>query len=337
MFNSSQTLSTSDVYYSTTPIDLKAPYNVTTAGRKTILITGGARGLGEGMLRNFAKLGATVIVGDLNETRGESVIAELRKSSGNLNVHFLSLDVTSYASQCEFFRSARKLSPTGKITTVIANAGVAELGSFIESSPTKIPLDVDPPEPDMTTVDVNFKGVLYTTKLALHHLRSSPVGQRELILVGSMSSFASGPMMAIYSATKHGVLGLFRSIRLFPSKRDGVRINMICPYFVDTPIVPIGGKVMLAGLQIAVLDDVVDAVSRLVCDEGIAGRCLAIAPPQAGGVIEVGVQEMENVDAFCKKVVKAMNMQSKMEIFTKFLVDIVWLLVVGPVLRLLRE
>ena len=50
-------LTSSDIYYSTTPIDLKAQYNVTTAGRKTILITGGARGLGEGMLRRFALLG----------------------------------------------------------------------------------------------------------------------------------------------------------------------------------------------------------------------------------------------------------------------------------------
>lgn len=200
-----------------------------------------------------------------------------------------------------------------------------------------IPLDADPPEPDLTTVDVNFKGVLYTTKLALHHLRSSPMGQRELILVGSMSSFTSGPMMAVYSATKHGVLGLFRSLRLFPSKRDGVRINLICPYFVDTPIIPLGGKLMLAGLEIAELDDVVDAVARLVCDEAIAGRCLAILPRGAGGVMEVGVQEMEDVDEFTRRVVKAMNMKNKMEIFKKFLVDILWLLVVAPILGLFHR
>jgi NAD(P)-dependent dehydrogenase (short-subunit alcohol dehydrogenase family) len=253
------------------------------------------------------------------------------------SIHFIPLDVTSYASQCAFFRSARKLSPTNTITTIIANAGVAELGSFIESIPGAIPLNVDPPEPDLTTVDVNFKGVLYTTKLALHHLRSSPVGQRELILVGSMSSFTSGPMMAVYSATKHGVLGLFRSIRLFPSKRDGVRINLICPYFVDTPIVPLGGKLMLAGLEIAELDDVVDAAARLVCDEAIAGRCLAIAPRHAGGVMEVGVHDMESVDEFTRRVVKAMNMKNRTDILMKFLTDLMWLLVVGPILRLFRE
>lgn len=229
------------------------------------------------------------------------------------------------------------MSPTSTITTVIANAGVAELGNFIESAPTKTPLDADPPEPDLTTVDVNFKGVLYTTKLALHHLRSSPMGQRELILVGSMSSFTSGPMMAVYSATKHGVLGLFRSLRLFPSKRDGVRINLICPYFVDTPIIPLGGKLMLAGLEIAELDDVVDAVARLVCDEAIAGRCLAILPRGAGGVMEVGVQETEDVDEFTRRVVKAMNMTNRMDIFKKFLVDILWLLVVAPILGLFHR
>jgi hypothetical protein len=53
---------------------------------------------------------------------------------------------------------------------------------------------------------------------------------------------------------------------------------LICPYFVDTPVVPLGGKVMLVGLEITELDDVVGAVARLACDEAIAGRCLAIAP-----------------------------------------------------------
>jgi NAD(P)-dependent dehydrogenase (short-subunit alcohol dehydrogenase family) len=252
-------------------------------------------------------------------------------------VHFVTLDVTSYASQCAFFRSALEFSPTHTITTVIANAGVAELGSFIDSHPAKTPLNVDPPEPDLTTVDVNFKGVLYTTKLALHHLRSSPPGQRELILVGSMSSFSSGPMMAVYSATKHGVLGLFRSIRLFPSKRDGVRINMICPYFVDTPIVPIVGKVMLAGLELTALGDVVDAAARLVCDENIAGRCLAIAPRGSGGIMEVGVHDMESVDTFTRRVVKAMNLQHSAEVYTKMLTDLIWLLIISPLIRLFRS
>ncbi|KAI5846272.1 hypothetical protein DFP73DRAFT_476417 [Morchella snyderi] len=325
-------LTPGEVLYSQTPIDLSKPYDESTVKGTTIVITGGASGIGEGMLRRFAPLGATVVIGDVNTVRGEALVKELRASTGNQNLHFVRVDVVSYPSQCAFFRSALALSPSGHLNTIIANAGVGEIGHF--ESPTGAP-DTDPPEPPMATIDVNIKGAIFTARLALHHLKSTPPGQdRHLLFLGSLASFAAGPAMAVYSASKHAVLGFFRSLRLYPSARDGVRLNIVCPYFVDTPILPLGGRTMLAGLERALVEDVVEAAARLVCERGVMGRSLCVAPRGSGGVVEMGVGEMEEVEVFSRRIVRALNREAAVRSWVHMWWDLWVLFVVGPVVRL---
>lgn len=330
-------LSPSEVMYSQDPIDLTAPLDPAAVKGTTIVITGGASGIGEGMLRRFAALGAAVIIGDLNTTRGEALIAELRASTGNPHLHFHPLDVVSYASQCAFFRAALAHSPTGHLNTVIANAGVGEIGHF-ENATTPCAPTADPPEPATATIDVNIKGVIFTTRLALHHLQRTPAGHdRHILFLGSLASFAAGPAMAVYSASKHAVLGFFRSLRLYPSARDGVRLNIVCPYFVDTPILPAGGRVMLAGLERALVEDVVAAAERFVADVGVFGRCLAVAPRGGGGVVEMGVGEMQEVEVFSRRIVRALNREAALRRWVDVFWDLWALFVVGPVLGLFRK
>lgn len=111
-------------------------------------------------------------------------------------------------------------------------------------------------------------------------------------------------------------------------------MNIVCPYFVDTPILPVAGKVLLAGLEMARLEDVVESVGRFVCDEGVAGRCLMVAPRGSGGVVEVGLEEMKEVEVFSRRVVRALNMEAKVGGWGRLLRGLVVLLVVGPVMRL---
>lgn len=251
------------------------------------------------------------------------------------SLYFLPVDVTSYPSQLTFFRRALSLAPDHTLHIVIANAGVGELGDFATSAP--LPAHLDPPEPDLSTLDINLKGAIFTTRLALHHLTTTPiVSDRCIILVGSIASFASGPAMALYCASKHALLGLFRSLRLYPSHNANIRLNMVCPYFVDTPILPIAAKALLAGLELARLEDVVESVARLVCDEGVAGRCLMVAPRGSGGIVEVGVDEMEQVEVFSRRVVRALNLEARTRArgWIGTFWDLLVLLLVGPVVRL---
>ncbi|KAL7276203.1 hypothetical protein RUND412_000821 [Rhizina undulata] len=323
---------------------------------KTVLVTGGASGLGEGMARRFASLGcgvmscgpcgecvdakvvrrdgfsATVIVGDINASRGVELVADMRRETGNEDIHYHDLDVTSWRSQCSYFRAALSLSPTRSINVVIANAGVGELGGFTEPDITSS-LE-DPPEPDLITLDVNLKGVLYTTKLAFHYFRQTPADQdKTLLFIGSMSSFFAGPVATVYSASKHGVLGLFRSLRLFPGERDGVRVNLVCPYFVDTPLLPNIAKLLLVGAELAKVEDVVSAAEKCVCDEEVSGRCLVVAPRGSGGVMEVGADEMEEIEVFSRRVVRAINMQHEMQSWGKWIGDVCKILCLEPLAK----
>lgn len=78
-------------------------------------------------------------------------------------------------------------------------------------------------------------------------------------------------------AAKHGVLGLFRSLRT-TAWIHGIRVNLLCPYFVDTPILPAGARLLLAGGGMGVPEDVVEAGTRLSSDSSIIGRSLYVGP-----------------------------------------------------------
>ena len=76
---------------------------------------------------------------------------------------------------------------------------------------------------------------------------------------------------------KHGAIGLFRSLR-HNSTAQGYRINALCPYFIDTPILGVAGKIALSGAALAKMDDAVEIASRTISDESINGRCYTIIP-----------------------------------------------------------
>ena len=214
------------------------------------------------------------------------------------------------------------LSPTGTLHTVVANAGVGEANPFVHA---QYDTSQDPPEPDLTPLDVNLKGLIYTSKLAYHHfLRNAPNEDKHLLLVGSLASFgASNGVLALYTASKHAVLGFFRCLRMWPGyKAKAVRINIIAPYYVATPIIPTIGRVMLSGLELATAEDVVEAAARLTCDLGARGRCLAIAPKGSGGIVEVDVESAKEIEMFAQRVTVAMNAAGFLETAVRAAVDI---------------
>jgi NAD(P)-dependent dehydrogenase (short-subunit alcohol dehydrogenase family) len=234
--------------------------------------------------------GANVIIGDINDARGRDIVGELRKSTGNKHLHYIHCDVTSWKSQVAFFRESIKLSPTGGIDAVVANAGVADGQPFFYEVPDYDAVE-EPPAPPYKCLQINLVGVMYTSQLALHYLSKNPKSSipntsltpgpntrdRHLLLVGSIASLGPIPGQAQYCASKHGVLGLFRSLRS-TSFVNGVRVNIVLPYFIDTPILPASARVLLAGGAMGKPEDVIDAGTRLMADTRIVGRSLAIGP-----------------------------------------------------------
>lgn len=138
-----------------------------------------------------------------------------------------------------------------------------------------------------------------------------------LLLVGSMASFLeSPPNMAQYTASKHGVLGLFHSLRLAAGDQAPLqfRVNLLCPYFIETPILPTIARVLLAGVEMAKKEDAVDAVTMLCAErEKAKGKCLVIAPRGAGGVQEMDWKELKDIEPFTKRVVSLINSAGKVK------------------------
>ena len=253
---------------------------------KTVVITGGASGIGAAITTRLAGKGAKVIIGDLND--GTALIAKLRQETGNQDLHFLGLNVTDFSSQQRFFREAAKIS-NNNINTVIVNAGInhmPEQEKFIK------PLDytqgkLDHPPPDVKTTDVNFYGAMWTVHLATSYLTQMPKAtttattdtsnDRHILVIASVAGLFGAPVLPLYSAAKHGILGLFRSLR-YNARSQGYRLNALCPYFIDTPILGLGGKLLLSGTALTRIEDVVSTATKCISDISLHGRTLAIIP-----------------------------------------------------------
>ncbi len=306
---------------------------------KTILITGGASGFGAGYFKRWAEAGATVVIGDINIKKGDQLVRDVKKETGNTNLHFFHCDVTDWSSQVQFFKEAVKVSPHGGIDTVVANAGITDPDPKIE---TPVGLDgPNPPVPKLAVIDVNLTGVLYTTHLALFYLPRNPNSSpsnpdcdpeqthrdRHLLLVSSMAGLCPIPAQTLYAVSKHAVVGLFRNLRS-SSFMHGVRVNLICPYFIDTPIITTAGKMLLAGGAVGKPEDVVEAATRFAADPRIAGRAVVVGPKvkvaqdEDGGmelvekedeagenkaIWEIYAHDFEDSDIFTRNVVRVLN------------------------------
>ncbi|KAL9017394.1 MAG: hypothetical protein Q9185_005272 [Variospora sp. 1 TL-2023] len=322
---------------------------------KVIIITGGASGFGAAFLRRWAAAGAVVVAADINVKNGDQLVREIKKETGNLNLHFIHCDVTKWESQVHLFRETAKLSPHGGIDTVVANAGIGQ-----GKRPFEEPIDidkVDPPPPDLAVLDVNLTGVIYTTYLALWYLPRNPDSSpatpksvpsethrdRHLILVSSVAGLMPIPGASLYGASKHAVIGLFRTLRS-SSFMHGVRVNMLCPYFMDTPLVNVSVKMALAGGSLGKVEDVVDAATRFTADPRVVGRAVTVGPKlkvkqdEAGewhlvegahqdgeqrAIWEVYLHDFEDSDVFQRRLVSLMNRVTEIKGWTGWAQDMV--------------
>jgi NAD(P)-dependent dehydrogenase (short-subunit alcohol dehydrogenase family) len=91
------------------PVDCSKPYDTSTLAGKTILITGGASGFGAAFARHWARHGAHLIIGDVNDRVGEELVAELRSAPSatpNQVITYQHCDVTSWPDQVSLFQAA---------------------------------------------------------------------------------------------------------------------------------------------------------------------------------------------------------------------------------------
>ena len=287
------------------PVDVSKPYDASTLKGKTIVITGGANGLGSFMVREWASHGANIIIGDVDDTAGEQLVASLTAQYPDSAFAFQHCDVTDWDSQVSLFEMAVNASPHGGIDIVVPNAGIILPDASLQLEEPVLK-NGRLPKPNTKQFDVNITGATYTTHLALYWLPQNGSSPRDrcLLLVGSLASLCPFPTQTMYTMSKHAILGLFRTLRS-TAFRNGVRVNMITPYYVSKSNMlklPVEAAFLSGTAGGATIEDVIDAATRLIADEDIAGRALCIGPKlNSAGVHGVededdlmAVQEHEN-------------------------------------------
>jgi NAD(P)-dependent dehydrogenase (short-subunit alcohol dehydrogenase family) len=173
-----------------------------------------------------AKHGAKLVLGDLSVKGVNEVIADVRRAGGQGIAR--QCNVTSWESQRDLFEAGER--EFGAIDIVVPNAGVTEkLHPGFEDDVFDKQGRLSPP--NTITLDVNLRGVVFTTHLAMHYLRKRPDRKgKALVLIGSMASWFAIPSGPMYSAAKHGVLGLARS-EFNTLHAHGIQTALICPWF----------------------------------------------------------------------------------------------------------
>jgi len=199
-------------------------------GRKA-LVTGGARGLGEGMARALARAGAAVVIADIREDLGKATAASLRETGAN--AEFVALDVTADESWAQAIPQA--IAHLSGLDILVNNAGV-EITSLL--------VDLDP-EGVRRMLDVNVLGTALGIKHGFRAMRPGGAGNTDsstgggsggaIVNVASVAATIAFPGIAVYSATKSAVDRLTRVAAMESGKLGyGVRVNCVYPGLVPT-------------------------------------------------------------------------------------------------------
>ncbi|XP_005988376.1 15-hydroxyprostaglandin dehydrogenase [NAD(+)]-like [Latimeria chalumnae] len=185
---------------------------------KVALVTGAAQGLGKAFSEILLKNGAKVSLLDINMAAGQATKVAFDGTYSADNTIFLPCDVTSETQLQDAF--SKTIEKFGKLDILCNNAGIMNETNW------------------ENTININLIAVIKATYLGLKYMNQKTGGQGGVIInVSSMAGITPLIFGPVYTATKHGVVGFTRATAdAFRFLDYGIRVNALCPGFVDTPL-----------------------------------------------------------------------------------------------------
>lgn len=233
---------------------------------KTVLVTGAASGIGAAMCRRVAAGGGHVVLADVNVRAGKALADELAGV-------FVPTDVADVADNVAAVRAA--VESFGRLDIAHLNAGIP--GSAFGQSRGELPSDI---ERYRRVMAVNLDGVVIGVRAAVDQFRRQG-GGGAILVTASMAGIHPTPGGEIYSASKHAVVGLIRSLAPMLT-HEQISVNALCPACVDTPMLrPVLPALRASGANVEIISPThVAAAAEYVLAEGSTGSAWSI---DAGG------------------------------------------------------
>lgn len=186
---------------------------------KVVVVTGGALGIGRAAVELLVERGANVSIVDWDDKAGNELLTVIESKQGN------SIFCKTNVAELAEMQSAidKTVSEFGRIDSLIVSAGIQRYGTALSTSETEW----------NEVLNVNLKGAWHAAKTCIPYMQKN--GKGSIVNVSSVQALASQQNVLAYTISKHGLLGLSRSIAMDFAK-DNIRCNALCPGTVDTPM-----------------------------------------------------------------------------------------------------
>ncbi len=241
---------------------------------RTVLVTGGANGIGAAIVRRLAQEGCVIGILDLDAPTGERIVAEVAAGGGRASLH--AVDITDYDAVARAVESFE--SGAGPLACLVNNAGWDRPASFLETTPDFW----------RKVVAVNLFGPLNVSHVVLRRMAARGFGR--VVNIASDAGRVGSSGEAVYSACKGGMIAFAKTVaRELVGK--GIIVNTLCPGPTDTAILrsfldgPDGTRIA-EGLKraipmrrIGVPDDYPGLVAFLLSDDAayITGQTISVS------------------------------------------------------------
>ncbi len=228
---------------------------------KVAIITGGTFGIGESTVRLFAREGAKVVIAARSVDKGTKLANEIKEEGGE--ALFVRTDVSKEEDVINLVKQT--VDTYGKLDIMFANAGIGDMQDLADCTL----------EEWNRTISVDLTGVFLCNKHAIQEMEKN--GGGSIINCASILGHVGQVSVSAYAAAKGGVVNMTRAAAVTYANR-GIRVNAVCPGYIDTPILDDTPK--------EVLDSLVSMVpaKRLGKPEEVANCVLFLASDESSFV-----------------------------------------------------